>query len=380
MVQVITADSTGSGFILTSDGLVVTNHHVVDEGGGVLIRLNNGDVKDGEIIHIHPQLDLAYVKMQGAYTPVTIRDSDDIRIGEEVIIIGYPYFDDGEPTVSTGIVSAIRENRIQTDAALNPGNSGGPMFDINGNVLGVVVSRVERDESGRAITGIGFAIPSKHLTTSPEQQEIPTPLPSLVVPSPEPTPTPFRVTPGWYEVPQETPIPTPPPNRAELCAEWTDEVLAWIYNGNRYRSVFDGQPVSDVNPDALAMPEWGCNDHKVFPLGALSLHEKKNTQDAIEVGYEFGQLLPGLYQYKPEDIGHQFPLGNCLLAITYFETQIVDGKEVEVEVERQVLVPPDETFTTRIEEDDLTVFLIEIFVPEPQFCYGGLYRVGEDEA
>ena len=74
VVQVITADSTGSGFILTSDGLVVTNHHVVDEGGGVLIRLNNGDVKDSEIIHIHPQLDLAYVKMQGAYTPVTIRD------------------------------------------------------------------------------------------------------------------------------------------------------------------------------------------------------------------------------------------------------------------------------------------------------------------
>ena len=119
-----------------------------------------------------------------------------MRLGEEVIAIGYPLGGllGDEPTVSVGIVSAKRDNRLQTDAALNPGNSGGPLVNSSGEVVGVVVSRLEQDRQGRPVAGIGFAIPINEVDVKDQgitQAPTPTPDPNATpAPPPEPTPTP----------------------------------------------------------------------------------------------------------------------------------------------------------------------------------------------
>ena len=147
---------------------------------------------------IHPSLDLAYVELEAnrSFTPIAIGDSDKIRVGEQVIAIGFPLARSLglEPTVSVGIISAKRQGRLQTDAALNPGNSGGPLLNILGQVAGVVVSRAETDSTGRPVTGIGFAIPINSVKTglggqvSGRGQLVPTPPPTgfpVIGPTPD---------------------------------------------------------------------------------------------------------------------------------------------------------------------------------------------------
>ena len=111
-------------------------------------------------------------------------------MGEEVIAIGYPLgrMLGDEPTVNVGIVSAKRDNLLQTDAALNPGNSGGPLVNTDGEVVGVVVSRLEEDSQGRPIAGIGFAIPINEVDAKVQGvTRAPTPTPD---PNATPAPTP----------------------------------------------------------------------------------------------------------------------------------------------------------------------------------------------
>ena len=156
---------------------------------------------------------------------------------------------------------------------------------------------------GGPIAGIGFAIPSKHLTTNPTQQVIPTPITPLTPLLPEATPT---LEPDVYVAPTVDPwgvepFPTAIPNAEEICTDWKAEVLAWIEQGNRYTTIF-----GDVNPDAPERMEDVACGRVSFPRGVLSVREKKNVHDSIEIGYDIDQLLPGLYQYKAEDIVHQF--------------------------------------------------------------------------
>ncbi len=158
--------SLGSGFIIDSSGIVVTNNHVVSEADEVKVVLNDGTQLKAEIIGRDKKTDLALlrVKPEKPLRAVAFGDSDRLRIGEWVIAIGNPFSLGG--TVTAGIVSARNrdinsgpyDNYIQTDAAINRGNSGGPLFNLNGEVVGINTAIIS--PSGGSI-GIGFAVPSK---------------------------------------------------------------------------------------------------------------------------------------------------------------------------------------------------------------------------
>ena len=167
--QVASASASGSGFILTSDGYVVTNNHVVEGATSVTVKLYNGDEYDAEVVGTDEMNDVALLKIDATgLQAVTIGDSDQIEVGEEVIAIGNPL---GELTftMTAGVVSALdREintdgkpiNMLQTDVAINSGNSGGALFDMNGNVIGITSAKYSGStSSGASIEGISFAIP-----------------------------------------------------------------------------------------------------------------------------------------------------------------------------------------------------------------------------
>ena len=167
--QVASASASGSGFILTQDGYVVTNNHVVDGATSVTVKLYNGEEYEAQIIGTDEMNDVALLKIDAeSLQAVTVGDSDKLEVGDEVIAIGNPL---GELTftMTAGFVSALdREintdgkpiNMLQTDVAINSGNSGGPLFDMNGNVIGITTAKYSgSSSSGASIEGIGFAIP-----------------------------------------------------------------------------------------------------------------------------------------------------------------------------------------------------------------------------
>jgi serine protease Do len=159
-----TFTSLGSGFIVSSDGFIVTNNHVVENATDIQINFTDGLKLDAELIAADPETDLALLKVMAEKELPFLQfgNSDDAKVGNWVMAIGNPYGLGG--TVTAGIVSARGrmlggryDNFIQTDASINRGNSGGPLFDLNGNVIGVNSAIIS--PSGGSI-GIGFAIPS----------------------------------------------------------------------------------------------------------------------------------------------------------------------------------------------------------------------------
>jgi serine protease Do len=158
-------NSLGSGFIIDTTGYVVTNNHVISEADEVDVILNDGTTLRAKIIGRDTKIDLALLKVEpkAPLKAVTFGDSDKLRLGEWVIAIGNPFSLGG--TVTAGIVSARNrdiksgpyDNYIQTDASINRGNSGGPLFDLKGKVIGVNTAIIS--PSGGSI-GIGFAVPS----------------------------------------------------------------------------------------------------------------------------------------------------------------------------------------------------------------------------
>jgi serine protease Do len=158
------AQSLGSGVIISADGYIVTNNHVVAEAEEIRVRSTNHEEYDAEVIGRDPKTDVALIKInpKNGLTSVKFGDSDKIRVGEWVVAIGNPY--GFENTVTTGIVSGKGrsfgsgpyENFIQTDASINMGNSGGPLFDLNGDLIGI--NSIIFSRSGGNI-GLGFAIP-----------------------------------------------------------------------------------------------------------------------------------------------------------------------------------------------------------------------------
>ena len=159
-------NSLGSGFVIDASGLVVTNNHVIAGADEVNVILNDGSTLKAEVIGRDTRTDLALlqVKPTKPLRAVKFGDSDKLRLGEWVIAIGNPFSLGG--TVTAGIVSARNrdiqsgpyDNYIQTDASINRGNSGGPLFNLNGEVVGVNTAIIS--PSGGSI-GIGFAVPSK---------------------------------------------------------------------------------------------------------------------------------------------------------------------------------------------------------------------------
>ena len=154
----------GSGVIVSPDGYVLTNNHVVEGADDIEVTLTDGRQGKAEVIGTDPETDLAVLKINLERLPVIVLgNSDNIEVGDQVLAIGNP-FGVGQ-TVTSGIISAVGrselgintfENFIQTDAAINPGNSGGALVDVNGNLVGINTAIYSR--SGGSM-GIGFAIP-----------------------------------------------------------------------------------------------------------------------------------------------------------------------------------------------------------------------------
>ena len=158
------ATALGSGFIIDSKGIVVTNNHVIQGAEDILVRVNGNKEYEATVIGADPLSDIAVlqIKSKEKFTSVKFGDSDKARIGDWVIAIGNPYGLGG--TVTSGIISARNrsigisrfEDFIQTDASINQGNSGGPLFDMEGNVIGINTAILGQSGS----IGIGFSIPS----------------------------------------------------------------------------------------------------------------------------------------------------------------------------------------------------------------------------
>jgi S1-C subfamily serine protease len=159
----------GSGFVIDKDGHVVTNYHVVQGAKKVQVSFSDNEQRDATIVGSDPSTDVAVLKIQGSWarslTPLTLGDSRSVQVGDAVVAIGNPF--GLERTVTAGIVSALQrqitapngfqiDEVIQTDAAINHGNSGGPLLNANGDVVGVN-AQIETESGGNV--GIGFAIP-----------------------------------------------------------------------------------------------------------------------------------------------------------------------------------------------------------------------------
>jgi len=155
----------GSGVIVTKDGYIVTNNHVVSDATKIIVKLHDGRKYTAKLIGTDPKTDIAIIKIDAKnLKPITIADSAKIKVGDIVLAVGNP-FGLGE-TVTHGIVSALNrtsiglndyENFIQTDAAINPGNSGGALVDLKGRLIGINSAIIS---SSGGNNGIGFAIPS----------------------------------------------------------------------------------------------------------------------------------------------------------------------------------------------------------------------------
>ena len=158
------AYALGSGFIIDEKGIVITNNHVIQNAEDILVRVNGDEEYKAKIIGKDPLSDIAVLKIEAdeKFIPVKFGDSDKSRIGDWVIAIGNPFGLGG--TVTSGIISARNrsiglaryEDFIQTDASINQGNSGGPLFNMNGDVIGINTAILGQSGS----IGIGFAIPS----------------------------------------------------------------------------------------------------------------------------------------------------------------------------------------------------------------------------
>lgn len=170
--------SMGSGFIISEDGLVVTNEHVASESAKTIkVSLANGEVHDAELLGSDELADLALLKIIGDkedFPYIKFADSDEVMVGEWAIAMGNPFglFADGQPSVTVGVVSATKRDfrpdpeeprlymdMIQTDAAINRGNSGGPLVNSDGEVIGVNTF-IFTGGTSNGFVGLGFAIPS----------------------------------------------------------------------------------------------------------------------------------------------------------------------------------------------------------------------------
>ena len=162
--QQYVSSGAGSGVILTQDGYIVTNHHVIEDANSFTVRTRSGDEYNASLVGFDEQSDLAVLKIDATgLTPAVLGDSTTLEVGDLAIAIGNPLGELGG-SVTSGIISALdREMTIdgqtmtllQTDAAVNPGNSGGGLFNANGDLIGIVNAK----SSGENVEGIGFAIP-----------------------------------------------------------------------------------------------------------------------------------------------------------------------------------------------------------------------------
>tara|TARA_B100000676_G_scaffold258748_1_gene267335 strand:+ start:2146 stop:3333 length:1188 start_codon:yes stop_codon:yes gene_type:complete len=170
------SEGAGSGIIISEDGYILTNSHVVDLANVITVSFDDETKSEAELIGQDPLTDLAVIKVnKSGLTPLSISTDNNLRVGDWVVAIGNAVGLEGEPTVTLGIVSALERELaidstyltelIQTDAVINPGNSGGPLLNLNGDVIGI--NTIKYVES--STDGIGFAISSEAAHTIMQQ-------------------------------------------------------------------------------------------------------------------------------------------------------------------------------------------------------------------
>ena len=232
VVRINVQSGSGSGFVVHKDGYVVTNAHVVKESERARVELFDGRSLRGDVVVALDDADLALVKIVNTQDlrAAPLGDSDRVKDGAAVFALGFPLGSilSGGVTTTEGIISARRilENveNFQTNAALNPGNSGGPLFDMNSKVVGVTTSVRRFAQDGRPVEGVGFAIVSNEV-----RKRLRAYLPDLFTPKVAPAPdimtgampvsprmalagNPKAETPTSDKKPNET---QPPPSRVE---------------------------------------------------------------------------------------------------------------------------------------------------------------------
>ena len=182
VVTVINSDQrgqvgSGSGAIISPDGYIITNNHVVDGASSLQVIFSDGSQRDATLVGADSLMDLALLKVDGAVpTYIPIGDSDVLRQGETVIAIGSP-LGEYKNSVTVGVISALNRNLdggmpeglIQTDAAINNGNSGGPLINMNGEIIGINTMVVRQSGNSTVVEGLGFAIPSNVMRRVSEQ-------------------------------------------------------------------------------------------------------------------------------------------------------------------------------------------------------------------
>ena len=171
--------STGTGVILTEDGYIVTNHHVIENGQRISVQLTDDRVCEASLVGADKASDLAVLKIQAEnLESAEFGDSDALRVGDSVVAIGDPLGVEYRGTMTDGIVSAINRNvnvngrpmnLIQTNAALNSGNSGGPLINSCGQVIGINTMKIGAFTNSAGVEGLGFAIPSTTVKDIVEQ-------------------------------------------------------------------------------------------------------------------------------------------------------------------------------------------------------------------
>jgi 2-alkenal reductase len=168
---------SGSGAVISPDGYIITNNHVVDGASSLDVIFSDGTSRTAALVGADALMDLALLKVDGAVpTYIPIGDSDALRQGETVIAIGSP-LGEYKNSVTVGVVSALNRNLdggmpeglIQTDAAINNGNSGGPLINMNGEIIGINTMVVRQSGNSTVVEGLGFAIPSNVMRRVSEQ-------------------------------------------------------------------------------------------------------------------------------------------------------------------------------------------------------------------
>jgi V8-like Glu-specific endopeptidase len=234
IVTIITAANDkpiaqGTGFLVSADGVIVTNYHVIATGNVAIVKFPDDTAfpVDG-VLAADKVRDLAIIKIHGkTFRTLALGDSDDIQVGEEVVAIGNPL--SLESTVSNGIISGVRTSKeqrgkfLQTTAPISPGSSGGPLFNMRGEVVGINTMYLEGGEN------LNFAIPvsdAKRLLAT--QSSALRSLPNKVEKEPEPPMS----------------KPHPPVSKPEQPVLWLEDVV-WIKEGDKFESAFALAPMCD---------------------------------------------------------------------------------------------------------------------------------------
>lgn len=250
VVQITADDGSGSGFIATRSGLVVTSEHIVGRESRVGVRLTDGRQYDGEVLERDATADLALVKIvdDERFDALVVGSTDGVRVGDEVLTLGFPIVDriGTNLTVTRGIISATRVSDgvelLQTDAAMNPGNSGGPLVNINGEVIGVSGFRIEEADGGRPVSNIGFAVSVSEL-----ERRLPVLKGSLIRSYGAPTPGPTQAP---TSTPEPTPTPTPTPHNGPPT--FSSKIFYFDLHENAADVVLGEVRASDPNNDVMS--------------------------------------------------------------------------------------------------------------------------------